>query len=311
MRAAVINHYGDNEVIEINENHSIPDVQEGQVVVEVHAASINCIDAAIRSGCLGPKIPSTLPLVMGGDFSGIVRKIGANVVGINIGDKVYGQSSILFGGSGSMAEFTVASATSLFKKPKSVSMAEAAAFPLAGATALLALEEQINIQPGQKILIHSGSGGISSIAIQLAKYHGAYVATTVDGCGAELARSLGADEVIDCQKQSFTAMIQDYDAVIVTTADTLTRSYMVLKNGGVLVSLAGPVDECTAKDNMVTALSQMTQASARQLERLATLIDAGNIKPVIDQTFSLSETKEAFNYFEQSSPKGKVVVQIR
>ena len=311
MKAALINRYGDSQAIEIVQNHPVPQAKAGQVVIEVQAAGLNRIDSILRAGYLQQMMPLSFPAVLGGDFSGIVREVGPNVEGIQVNDEVYGQSGSLMGGTGSIAEFTTAPAAKIAKKPLSLTMTQAAAFPLAGTSALQALEEHINIGPGQKILIHGGAGGIGSIAIQLAKHHGAYVATTVDGSDVALARSLGADLVIDYKTQAFTTIIKDYDAVLVTAANALADSYAVLKKGGILVSLAGTIDENAAKENQVKAIGQMSQANAKQLERLATLIDAGNIKPLIDKTFNLSAIKEAFTYFEQGHPKGKVVVNIQ
>jgi len=311
MKAAIINHYGNSEAIELVENYPIPEAKEGQVVIEVHAASLNRIDSAIRSGYMQQMLPVAFPVILGGDFSGIIQKVGSNVEDFNVGDEVYGQAGLLMGGTGSFANYIVASASKLAIKPQSLNMTQAAAFPLAGTSALQAIEEHMNIQPGQKVLIHGGVGAIGSLAIQLAKYHGAFVATTVDGKDVELAHSLGADLVIDYKTQSYTAMIHDYDAVLATVATALPCSYTVIKKGGVLVSLAAPVEEKDAKDNEVSAIMQFTRSDTKQLERLAILIDSGKIKPLIDATFKLSEIKNAFNYFEQQHPKGKVVINIK
>ncbi|HYF03622.1 MAG TPA: NADP-dependent oxidoreductase [Patescibacteria group bacterium] len=311
MKAAVINHYGDSEAIKISDNQPTPKAGAGKVLVEVHAASLNRIDSMIRAGYLQQMMPLTFPAVLGGDFSGIVREVGSDVEGIAVGDEVYGQAGALMGGSGSLAEFTTAPAEKVAKKPASLTMTDAAAFPLVGASAVQAVEEHMNIQSGQKILIHGGAGGIGSIAIQLAKHHGAYVATTVDETEMEIVRSFGADEVINYKTQDFTTIIKDYDAVLVTTPAVIDGSYGILKKGGVLVALAGNVDESKATDSGVTAIQQMTQANSQQLTRLATLIDSGKIKPLIDKTFTVANVKEAFNYFEQNAPKGKVVVQVR
>jgi NADPH:quinone reductase-like Zn-dependent oxidoreductase len=195
-------------------------------------------------------------------------------------------------------------------RPKSVSAVEAASLPLTAATALQAIEEHIGLQKGQKVLIHGGTGGVGALAIQIAKHLGGYVATTVDGKFASLAKEFGADEIIDYTTQDFTTIIKDYDGVLVTVASSAAASYTVLKKGGVLVNLTGPADEQLAKDNGVTAVYQMTQTSATQLQRIAELIDNGVIKPLVDKTFSLEETGKAFEYFETENQKGKVVIAI-
>jgi NADPH:quinone reductase-like Zn-dependent oxidoreductase len=311
MKAAIINHYRDGQAIELVENHPFPEAKAGQVVIEVHAASLNRIDSAIRSGYMQQMMPLQFPVVLGGDFSGVIRQVGPDVEDIHIGDEVYGQAGLMTGGSGSLAEFTVASASKLFKKPQSLTMSQSAVLPLAGASAIQALEEHMNLQPGQKILIHGGAGAIGSLAIQLAKHHGAFVATTVNGKDTQFVRSLGADLVIDYKTQSFTCLIHDYDAVLVNVAEMLGRSYSVLKEGGILVSLVAPVDEQEAQDNQVLARMQYTQSSTQQLERLTTLVDTGKINPVIDATFHLDQIQEAFNHFEQQHPKGKVVINLK
>ncbi len=156
MKAALINRYGDSQAIEIVQNHPVPQAKEGQVVIEVQAASLNRIDSILRAGYLQQMMPLSFPAVLGGDFSGIVREVGPGVEGIQVNDEVYGQSGSLMGGSGSLAELTAAPAAKIAKKPLSLTMTQAAAFPLAGTSALQALEEHIHIGPRQKILIHGG-----------------------------------------------------------------------------------------------------------------------------------------------------------
>jgi NADPH:quinone reductase-like Zn-dependent oxidoreductase len=149
------------------------------------------------------------------------------------------------------------------------------------------------------------------LAIQLAKFHEAYVATTVSTSNIELAKQLGADEVIDYKTNDFTSIIKDYDAVLVAAAEELGNSYKVLKKGGTLVSIVGNADENLAKEHGITAITQMTQTSTSQLKRLGELVDSGKIKPLIDKTFTLNNAKEAFDYFEQKHPRGKVVIKIK
>lgn len=248
---------------------------------------------------------------MGGDFAGIVAEIGEGVTNVKIGDEVYGYAGVFLGGSGSLAEYSSASVDKVSKKPKSIDMASAASLPLAGASAIQAIEEHIKIRKGQKILIHGGSGGIGSLAIQLAKLHEAYVATTVSTSNIELAKKLGADEVIDYKTNDFTSIIKDYDAVLVAAAEELNKSYKVVKKGGILVSIVGTMDENLAKELGITAITQMTQTSTSQLKRLGELVDSGKLKPLIDKTFTFNDAKEAFDYFEQKHPRGKVVIKIK
>lgn len=311
MKAVQINTYGDTRVIEINENAPKPQPAQGQILVEVHAASLNRIDSAIRSGYLQQMLPITFPATLGGDFAGVVTEVKEGETDLKVGDEVYGQASALTGGSGSLAEYVAALNSKVAKNPSSIAMTLTASLPLVGASAIQAIEEHIKIQNGQKILIHGGAGGIGSLAIQLAKLHGAYVTTTVATDDIEFAKSLGADEVIDYKTRDFTSLVKDYDAVFATAQPTLNDSIKVLKKGGILVSMVGPADETLAKEHDVTVIPQMTETSTAQLIRLAELVNSGKIKPQVEKVFSINQAKEAFDYFEQQHPKGKVVVDIK
>ena len=311
MKAVQIKQYGGTEAIEINQDVAKTDAQSGQVVVEVHAASLNRIDTIIRSGFMDKMMPLEFPSTLGGDFAGVVTEIGEGVTSLNVGDEVYGQAGALMGGTGSLAEYTATSNGKAAKKPTSIDMTQSASLPLVGASAIQGIEEHANIQSGQKILVHGGAGGIGSLAIQLAKLRGAYVATTVATNDLEFAKSLGADEVIDYKTQDFTTIIKDYDAVFATAQPSLNDSVKVLKKGGILVSMVGAVDEALTKEYEVTVIPQMTQVSTEQLTRLAQLIDSGEVKPQVDKVFTLDQVKEAFDYFEHQNPRGKVVVTIK
>ena len=310
MKAAYIEQYGGTDAIKVVNDYRQPAPGAGQVLVKVQAASLNRIDTMLRAGYLQQMMPLNFPSIIAGDFAGVVEQVGEGVTGFKVGDEVYGHAGALMGGGGALAEFTVTSTDKLAKKPSSTSMEEAASLPLTAASAVQAIEEHIGLQSGRKILIHGGTGGIGTIAIQIAKHLGAYVATTIDGQYASLAKELGADEVIDYKTQDFTTIIKDYDAVLVTAADAAAGSYAVLKSGGVAVLLAGMADENAAKEHGVTAIQQMTQTSAQQLDRIAQLVDKGVIKPMVDKTFSFEETRKAYNYFEAEHPKGKVVITI-
>ncbi len=311
MKAIIINNYGGTEVIETSNDSQKPAVKAGQVLVEVHAASLNRIDSAIRAGYLHQMMPLSFPSVLGGDFAGIVAEVGEGVINVKTGDEVYGYAGAFLGGSGSLAEYTSASVDKVSKKPRSIDMAAAASLPLAGASAIQAIEEHIKLRKGQKILIHGGSGGIGSLAIQLAKLHEAYVAASVSTSNIKLAKQLGADEVIDYKTNDFTSIIKGYDAVLVGAAEELNNSYKVVKKGGILVSMVGNVDENLAKEYGITAITQMTQTSTSQLKRLSELVESGKLKPLIDKTFTLNNAREAFEYFEQKHPRGKVVIKIK
>lgn len=312
MRAVQISKYGGNEVLEINENAPKPSVAKGQVLVEVYAASINPIDWKVRAGYLKEMVPLQFPAILGGDFSGVVTGVGEGVGNFKFGDEVYGQGGILNGGSGSFAQFVAVNAGKVAQKPKSVDFIEAGALPLAGVSALQAIEDHIRLKSGQKILIHGGAGGIGHIAVQLAKALGAYVATTVGTRNLEFAKSLGADEAIDYKSEAFDEKLTDFDAVFDTVGgETTDKSFKVLKKGGIIVSMAGQPNEELAQKSGVSALGQNTDANPERLARLSKLVEDGKIKAYIDKVFSLEQAKEAFRHLEEGHPRGKVVFKIK
>ncbi len=310
MKAVQINQYGGIEVLEINDIPK-PTLNNGKILVEVYAASINPIDYKIRSGALKEWIPLEFPITLGGDFAGIVSEVGEEVRDFAVGDEVFGSAIVVGGGSGAFAQFSATKTSSAAIKPKNVDFVQAAALPLTGSSAIQALEEHIKLQKGQKILIHGGAGGIGTVAIQLGKALGAYVATTVSTNEMDYVKSLGADEVIDYKQknQKFEEILKDFDAVFDTVGgDVTNKSFKVLKKGGIIVSMLGQPNEELAKEFEVTAIGQNTKTNAEHLKRLAELVDSGKIKTHIDKEFTLDQVKEAFTYQEQNHPKGKVVL---
>jgi NADPH:quinone reductase-like Zn-dependent oxidoreductase len=309
MKAIQINQYGTNDVLEINDIPS-PVPKNGQVLVETYAASINPFDLKIRAGYLAKMAPLQFPATLGGDFAGVIKALGADVTEYKVGDEVYGSAIVLSGGSGSFAEELAANTKNISLKPKTASFEEAAALPLVGSSAIQALEEHMKLQKGQKILIHGGAGGIGHIAIQLAKTIGAYVATTVSTDDVDFVKTLGADEIIDYKNQNFEAVLEDYDAVYDTVGGETTKSFAVLKNRGILVSMLGQLDPKIAKTKGITAINQNTSTNTQHLKRLAELVDSGGIKVSIEKIYSLSQIKEAANH-QELHPRGKLVVRIR
>lgn len=311
MKAVQINKYGGSEVLEVVET-SNPIPAKSQVLVEVYAASINPFDRTIRIGKLKDKVPLKFPVIIGGDFAGVVTEVGEGVSDYKKGNEIYGSALVLNGGSGAFAEQAAVNVAKSALKPREVNFEEAASLPLVGSSAVQALEEHIKLAPGQKILIHGGAGGIGSIAIQLAKALGASVATTVSTGDIQFVKGLGADEVVDYKTQKFEEILKDYDAVFNTVkGDIADRSFQVLKKGGIIVSMVGAPNAELAKKHEVTAIGQGTHTNAPHLKRLAELVDSGKIKPQVDKVFSLDQVKEAFDYQEKSSPNGKVVLSLR
>jgi len=308
MKAAQINKYGGSEVVEINKNAPKPAVSRGQLLVEVYAAGVNPIDWKIREGYIPLKFPATL----GGDFSGVVVDIGEGVSGFKKGFEVYGYASVLGGGSGSFAEFVQADAKVMALKPKNITHMEAGALPLTGVSAWQALVDHIGLSRGKKILIHGGAGGIGSIAIQLAKHHGAYVATTVNAKDMQYVKELGADEAIDYKNQTFEDMLRDYDAVYDTVGgETYVRSFKVLRKGGIIVSMLEQPRPELIEQYGVNAIGQFTQVNTERLSKLAELVAKRVIKVHIDKTFPLEQAGEALAFLQSGHPRGKVVLKMK
>jgi NADPH:quinone reductase-like Zn-dependent oxidoreductase len=333
MKAAYIRRYGGNEVVELGELPE-PQAGPGELLVEVHAASVNPVDFKIRDGMLKMIIPFGFPLILGNDLSGTVKAVGADVTRFRPGDAVYARMDKRR--IGAFAEFAVVAEADAAPKPANLSHVEAAAVPLAALTAWQALFEIGGLKAGQKALIHGGSGGVGTFAIQFARQAGLKVATTVGARNAELARGLGADIVIDYKSQRFEDVVADCDLVFDTQAgDIQHRSFAVLKRGGVLVSIAGKPDGRLAREwrlnpllgVVLDFLSRKTHRLARrhgvryeylfmhpsgeQLTQIGRLLAQGSVRPVIDRVFPLAQVREALAYSEAGHATGKVVIEVK
>jgi NADPH:quinone reductase-like Zn-dependent oxidoreductase len=313
MKSAQINKYGSSEVIEINQSTSEPTVSSGKVLVIIKAAGVNPADWKIREGGMQQLISLQFPSTLGIDFSGVIKQVGEGVSPSDFkqGDEVYGQAGVTNGGSGAFAEMALANTESIANKPKRLSHAEAAGLPLVGVSAWQALVENIGLSKGQKILIHGGAGGIGSIAIQLAKYLGADVATTVSINDKQFVQELGADQVIDYKTQTFEDLLHDYDAVFDTVGDeTYRRSFKVIKKGGVIVSMLDQPDSELMNQYGVKAIFQFTQADRERLTKLTQWVDENNIRVNVEKTFLLDEAGDALDYQKDVHPRGKVVLAM-
>ncbi|MGH7946393.1 MAG: NADP-dependent oxidoreductase, partial [Opitutaceae bacterium] len=311
-----------------------PELREDEVLVEVHAASVNQLDCKIRSGEFKLILPYRLPLILGHDVAGVVARVGPRVRQLKPGDEVYARADDFR--IGAFAEFIAVKESSLALKPKGLSMEEAASIPLVGLTAWQALIEKANLKQGQKVFIQAGSGGVGTFAIQLAKHAGATVATTTSAANVEMVKGLGADVVIDYKRDDFESLLRDYDVVLNSQdAKTLEKSLRVLKSGGKLISISGPPDPEFAEETrlpwfvklVVRLLSSgigrrarrrnvgysflFMKANGSQLRQITRLIDSGAIRPVVDRVFPFESTNEAMAYVEQGRARGKVVVKVR
>jgi len=303
----------------------------GQVLVAIAATSVNPIDFKLRDGEFKAILPMEMPLILGGDLAGTVVALGAGATRFKVGDEVFARPDPI----GTFAELIAVAESDLALKPASIGMTEAASLPLVALTAWQVLVERAGLQPGQKVLIHAGSGGVGTIAIQLAKHLGATVAATTGTTNVDLVRDLGADVVIDYRKEDFVDRVADYDVVLNTLgADVLEKSLSVLKPDGKLISISGPPDPAFARaigaNWVVRQVLRFASAKIRrkarargvdysflfmhadgaQLGEIARLVDAGAIRPVIDQVFAFDDLPAALARSESGRARGKVVVTV-
>lgn len=330
MKAAYINHYGNIDDVQLDEQ-SKPLITENDVLVKIHAASINPLDLRVLEGEFKAIQPVKFPFILGNDFAGIVVQVGANVKQFKAGDEVYAKTDQ----NGAFAEYTVVHQSSLALKPQNISMELTASLPLVSLTAWQALVEIAKVQAGQKVLIHAGSGGVGSIAIQLAKHLGANVATTTSAKNAQWVKALGADIIIDYKTTDFEKELKDYDVVLDTQGGKiLEKSLNVLKRGGRIISISGPPDRefaeaihanwllnCIipllswsirnkAKKKGITYSFLFMQSNGQQLSEISKLVESGKINPIVDKTYAFTEIKDAFQYVNTGRAKGKVVLKI-
>lgn len=311
MKAAQINSYGEPEAVVEVKDARRPVAAKGQVLVEVHAAAINPFDLKVVEGAVQQMAKLDFPATLGGDFAGVVAEVGSGVDNFETGQAVYGQAGAL-SGQGSFAEFTPVKAASLALKPVKLDFVQAAVLPLVSVSAYQALVEHMGLQAGQKILIHGGAGGIGSMAIQLAKHLGAYVATTASIAEMDFVKRLGADEVIDYKQQDFSELVKDYDAAFDTVGgETNRKSYKVLRPGGILVSMVAQPDQAEVEARQIRYVAQFTRVTTEKLDAITKLIDSDVLIVQIDKIFPLDEAAKALEHFKTGHPRGKVVINIQ
>lgn len=310
-----------------------PSIKADELLVQVCAASVNPIDNMIPTGMFKPVLHFQLPATLGSDLAGVVIEVGSKVTRFKPGDAIF--ASVFDLGTGTIAEFAVVPESAAALKPNNLDFVQAASIPMVGLTSWQALKERINLQVGQKVFIPAGSGGIGTFAIQLAKHLGAKVATTTSTGNVDLVRSLGADEVVDYKKQKFEDTLHDCDAVLGTVrGDTIEKSIAILKPGGKIVSLIGPLDAAFARakklnifltfvfslmSRKIMRLSKQRDVSysflfvhpdGAQLDAISKLLEAEHVRPVIDKVFSFEQANEALTYLAQGHAKGKVVIKM-
>jgi NADPH:quinone reductase-like Zn-dependent oxidoreductase len=313
MKAIQIKKYGSNDMVEVNETASVPNISPGKILVNIVATGVNPVDWKIREGYMQQIMPLQFPSTLGVDFSGVVKQPEEDAPSdFKQGDEIYGQASVFSGGTGAFAELALANKDSIARKPKTLNHLEAAALPLVGVSAWQALVEYTGLSKDKKILIHGGAGGIGTIAIQLAKHLGAYLATTVNACDKQFVQELGADQVIDYETENFEDLVHDYDAVFDTVGgETYKRSFKVLKKGsGMIVSTLEQPNSELMNQYGIRAVFLLSQVNRQRLTKLAEWVDQNNIKVNIDKTFSLGEAAKALDYQKEGHPRGKVVLTI-
>jgi len=333
MKAFIIDRYGKKHAGRIGEMPE-PELHADDVLVQVHAAGVNVLDSKIKNGEFKLLLPYRLPLVLGNDVAGVVVRVGSRVRRFKPGDEVYARPDK--DRIGTFAHFIAMDEGAVAIKPRGLTMEEAASIPLVALTAWQALVERANLKAGQRVLIHAGSGGVGTVAIQLAKHLGAIVATTTSTPNVDWVRALGADVVIDYHKEDFATILRDYDVVLNSLGtEVLEKSLQVLKPGGKLISISGPPDPGFATDmaspwilrQVFRLLSSgirrkaarrgvdysflFMRASGDQLREIGALVDSGVIRPVVERVFPFESTAEAMAYVEKGRAKGKIVIKMR
>jgi alcohol dehydrogenase len=332
MKAFTVDRYGKKEVLRQGDVPE-PVLREDEVLIQVHAAGVNLLDVKIRNGEFKLFLPYRTPFALGHDVAGVVARVGSRVRQFKVGDEVYSRPHDLR--IGTFAEFVAVKEDAVAIKPRNITMEEAASIPLVALTAWQALVEQAKLKQGQKVFIQAGSGGVGTVAIQLAKHLGATVATTTSTGNVAWVKSLGADVVVDYKQDDFEKILSGYDVVLNSQdGKTLAKSLNVLKPGGKLISISGPPDPAFAEQikapwfvkQVMRVLSLGTRrkakrrdvgysflfmkASGSQLRQITPLIESGAIRPVLDKIFPFDATNEALAYVESGRAKGKVVIKV-
>ena len=307
MKAIVIDQYGIVE--ELKERQVLkPIVKNNEVLIRIHATSVNPVDWKIRKGDLQEQLRFSFPITLGLDVAGVIEEVGKDVECFNIGDKVFTKPENI--GKGSYAEFIAVQSDLVSHMPNNISYEEAASIPLAGLTAWQSLIDYAKIKENDRVFIHAGAGGVGSLAIQIAKSFGAFVATTASSKNKEFLQSLGADLVIDYKKDKFEELVSDFDIVLDTIGgEVQEKSFRIIKPGGVLVSI---VHEPLQKVEGIKSGFLWLKPNGKQLEELSALIVHGKIKPIISKVVPFNEAgvREAHILSEGQHVRGKIVIKV-
>ena len=306
MKAVLVHQYGGPEELKYEETAD-PVMNPDDVLIKIYATSVNPVDWKIRKGQRSNA--ARFPLILGRDVSGVIEKVGASVTNFQPGDEVYANPDI--SRPGTYAEYVAVRASEIALKPVTIGHELAAAIPLAGLTAWQGLFDHGELKAGQKILIHGAAGGVGNMAVQLAKWKGAYVIGTASAKNISFLKDLGADEVIDYESEDFSEKLKDLDVVFDTIGgEVQAKSLQVLKPGGILVSTVGIQDEAALKAKGIRGAQYMTHPSADNLQALTQLVDTDKIRPIVSSIFPLKEIEEADRISEGGHTRGKVVLMV-
>ncbi|WP_200849473.1 NADP-dependent oxidoreductase [Enterococcus sp. CSURQ0835] len=331
MKAAVIQRYKQTKIELVD--RELPKIKKTDVLVKVAAASINPIDRKIKDGDLKMLLHYQFPLTLGSDFAGVIQAVGSEVQRFQVGDKVYGR--VNKDRIGTFAEYLAVDQADIAIKPNNLTFSQAAAVPLVGLTSYQAIHDFMKLKRGDKVLIQAGSGGIGTVAIQLAKLAGAFVATTTSEKNADMVKKLGADQVIDYHRQDFSEVLTDFDYVFDTLGkEQLKKAFQIIRPGGKVVTLSGIPNRKFAKEYglpwwkqavldiasyPITRLEKESGAtyvflfmkpSGEQLVKLTDLIESGNLQVILDRIVPLEQIQQAFDYSATGRAHGKIVLNI-
>ena len=308
MKAIVIHEYGGPEVLKY-EDVPRPEPKADQILIRVIAAGVNPVDGMIRSGMFAKDGNGAFPMVLGGDIAGVVERVGNKITKFKAGDPVFAYVSLDSGGG--YAQYAVVPEGDAAPKPKSLTYVEAGAVPIVALTAWQALIDTAKLNAGQTVLIHGGSGGVGSFAIQIAKARGAKVIATASTANQDLLKQLGTDVAVDYTKQKFEDVAKDVDVVLDSVGkDTLTRSYGVVKKGGIIVSLVARPNQSDLEKHGIRGVALSVEPNSGELAQIGKLIDEKKIRVIVSKTFPLSEAKKAQEQVASGHTRGKIVLKL-
>jgi len=304
MKAIRIHQYGDAATLKLEDVPRMS-IADHQLLVRIHDAGVNPIDWKIRQGYMKQAMPATFPMTIGQDFAGEVVDVGSAVTQFAVGDRVFGFAH------GTYAEYAAAPASTVAAIPNSMDFTTAAALPTAGSTALQIIRDVIAAKTGITILIHGAAGGVGSYASLIAMNVGARVIGTATGADIEYLKSLGIEQIVDYKRERFEDTVSGVDALIdLVGGETLSRSYSVVKKGGVLATTVQPINELAAKRAGIRAVQVIMRRNAADLAELARLVEKGAIKPRLGETMSLTRAREAQELSENGKTRGKVILKV-